>query len=365
MKKLLIIISLLVVVGIVGIFIAREKVRQDFARPIPYPTPTTTAPEPTHDISHVQEIRSLFVPDWTLTDDPIDASVYDTMIYFGITPGKDGIDLKESGATHIDAFLQAAPSDTKKLLTVRMTDSTTNLAILDDKDAQKKLITQAVSIADDKGFSGIVLDLEISAIPFDSLTKQINDFTALFYKEAHNQNLSFAITIYGDTFYRIRPFDMKQLARTADTIMIMSYDFHKARGNPGPNFPLHGNEIYGYDMTRMVDDFLRVAPANKLVVVFGLYGYDWVVNGSGTAAGQGKPLTTQEINKQFVVSACPYKNCSIDRDSNAEELEIHYTDNAGRRHTIWSEDMESVAAKKEYLKQRGITQFSYWAYSYF
>ena len=172
------------------------------------------------------------------------------------------------------------------------------------------------------------------------------------------------MTLYGDTFYRLRPFDVKSIANNVDEIMIMAYDFHKARGNPGPNFPLNGKEEYAYDMTQMVDDFQKYVPSKKLTIIFGLYGYDWAVDNQENAQGTGKPITDHELTQKFL-SSCQFKNCSVDRDSTSGELEIHYTDNSGVKHIIWAEDMESVGTKKTYLKQRGISSFSFWAYSYF
>lgn len=347
-----------------GLNLAKDKVRDDLARPIPYPTITPKPPSPTKVMAkNVKETTSMFVPYWTISNQSIE-NEYDQLIYFGITPGKEGIEISEPGAEQLHQFLTASPKGTPRLLAVRMVESDSNLAILEDKTRQKAIIDDTIALAKKNKFDGIVLDLELAALPFDSLKGQINVFTAAFYKAAQKETLSFSMTIYGDTFYRLRPFDIKTIARTTDMIMLMSYDFHKARGNPGPNFPLKGEETYGYDMTKMIDDFLKYVPPQKLTVIFGLFGYDWAVDSKGDAVSQGKPLTYHEINQKFL-SACQYKNCSVDRDSTSSEIEINYTDVNGSKHTVWAEDLESVEAKKEYLKTRGIGSFSFWAYSYF
>ena len=115
---------------------------------------------------------------------------------------------------------------------------------------------------------------------------------------------------YGDTFYRLRPFDIKTLSKNADFFMIMSYDFSKSRGNPGPNFPLRGKEVYGYDMTQMIDDYLRYLPSDKTSVVFGLFGYDWIVDDKNKAVLQGDAKTYLEIDKEFLTN-CRYKDCQV------------------------------------------------------
>lgn len=364
MKRLLLLFTLIILVGFFTFKFAKDQVRKDLARPVPYPTTviTPTSPAVTHVIG--PEKQSLFVPYWAVKGKIDDATQYNSYIYFGVATTTNGLDMREAGGVALDAFAASVPQDGKKLLVVRMIDKDTNFAILKDEAAQLKIIAQTISLAKEKKFDGVVLDLEVSAIPFDSLVQQINSFTKLFYQEVKRNNLSFSLTVYGDVFYRLRPFDVKVLSKNADQVMVMAYDFSKAKGNPGPNFPLQGKDVYGYDYEEMIDDFLRVVPAEKLTVIFGLFGYDWLVDGRGQTLQQGKAVTTQAAESQFI-EICKQKSCSFSRDSKAFETQINYVAKDGSKHIIWFEDMQSVEAKKEFLKSRGINSFSYWAYSYF
>jgi spore germination protein YaaH len=366
MKKTLLTFVCLVLIVFVGIVIVkavREKVRQDLERPIPYPT-ASVMPTVPFDANQGPQTQSLFVPYWALTEKTADTTAYNEYIYFGVAATTNGIDMVEQGATNASDFISFVPAGKKKLLGVRMVNTETNFAILKDQKKQKKIIDEAIAFAKEKEFDGVVLDLEVSAIPFESLVKQITDFTGDFYQQTNRNGLSFSMTVYGDVFYRLRPFDVKALAKHADKLMIMAYDFSKAKGNPGPNFPLRGRENYGYDYERMTDDFLRVVPSEKLTVIFGLFGYDWIVDNQGHTLQQAKAVTNQEIEKKFVEN-CRYRNCSVTRDSEAAEGQVYYRDDAGAKHIIWFEDMESVRQKKAFLRSRGINSFSYWAYSYF
>jgi len=359
-----VLILFLVFLGFFVFSIAKDKVRQDLARPIAYPTATIEPAAQKFSITNKKETESLFVPYWTIKQDTRLPSNFDQFIYFGITPGNDGIDRSEPGFLHLADFASRVPAHKQTLLALRMIDQDTNFALLKDPHTQQAVIVQTIAVAREHGFDGIMLDLEVSAIPFDSLIKQITSFTTVFSQEAKKNKLTFSLTMYGDVFYRLRPFDVQALSQQTDTIMIMAYDFSKAKGNPGPNFPLHGSETYGYDLAKMTDDFLRVVPPEKLTVIFGHFGYDWIVDGQGKALQQGKALTEQEIEKKFI-QQCQYRECRVRRDTVSAETAIHYTDDAGVKHSIWFEDAQSVAAKKTYLKERGITSFSSWAYSYF
>jgi hypothetical protein len=366
MKRVIYILLALSVLTILGFKTVRESVRRDLSEPVHLPSPTSPQTSVQGNVKGVNSRdveRSVFVPYWGLKNGEIKDD-YDDYLYFGLTPEGVGINKKEPGYMNLDDFLELVPEKSGKQLVLRMLNSDTTFPILKDAAKQSSLIRETISIARTNGFDGIVLDLEISAVPFDSLIAQVNQFTSRFYKEAKNSKLEFTLMLYGDTFYRLRPFDVKVLSKNADKFLIMSYDFHKSRGNPGPNFPLRGKEVYGYDMTGMTEDFLRYLPPEKTGVVFGLYGYDWAVDEKGTPISVAEAKSYQKIKQEFL-NKCEYKNCDIKRKNDSFETEIRYTDPEGKNHIVWFEDMESVKAKEKYLRDRGIGTFSFWAYSYF
>jgi len=359
MKRFLIVILIVAVSAFLFVRVIRNQVRNDLTQPVAQPA---VAPSPTVVIDKLHSTNmSLFVPSWTV--DEITNTSFNQYIYFGITPTIDGID--ETAATQkIAAFQKSLPDGKQSLLALSMQDTDTNAAILKDKTLQKKVIQETINLAQQNGFSGVVLDLEMGGIPFDALIDEINSFTKAFGDSAKAAHMEFAVTLYGDTFYRLRPFDVKTIASHADTVMIMAYDFHKARSSPGPNFPLSGQNVYGYDMSKMADDFLQAVPNQKVTVIFGLFGYDWPVDDKGNAVSTGQPLTDTQIQDKFLTK-CAYKLCQWNRDSVSGETVVHYTDDANQKHIVWFEDMQSATAKEQYLKKRGIGNFYFWANSYF
>lgn len=322
----------------------------------------------THTQSQTQTIQageqktSLFVPYWSLsTALPVDE--YDTLIYFGITPGARGINTEDVGYTSLARF-QASAGEQETFLTLRMLDSKQNFAILENTSRQEILIDETIRTAKEHGFEGIVLDLEVSALPFDSLIKQISTFNSRFYAAAKKQDLHYAVALYGDTFFRIRPFDVKAIAEHSDEVMIMAYDFHKSRGNPGPNFPLNGKDRFGYDYTRLIEQFGNVVPKENITVIFGFFGYDWAVNKDKNMITHGEALSYHQINGRFLID-CQFASCSQKRDSLSSESVVSYTDDQDVSHLVWFEDQESVAKKQAFLESQGIRSYSYWAHSYF
>lgn len=356
---LVLIISLLV-----GASIAfRYKLNKDLTAPISI---RTAIPSPTLSALTTKNktTLSLFVPYWTLSNKDIYENEFDKIIYFGIKTDEQGISNGVEDKKQLEEFSELGQNKSQRLLALRMIDTQENTRILSDITWQQNIIEQTIEIAKKNGMNGIVIDLELTAIPFEKLVKSITKFMSMFYKESKKNNLHFAITLYGDSFYRPRPFDVKAIAQNSDEIMIMAYDLHKAKGNPGPNFPLRAGERFGYDLTEMIDDFLGTVGTQKLTVIFGLFGYDWLVDEKGQAIEQAQALTLKQIKERFI-DKCDFRNCVVTRDKEAGETQIQYTDKDNKNHVVWFEDMESVKQKQEYLKQRGISSFSYWAYSYF
>jgi spore germination protein YaaH len=341
----------------------KDNLNHDLSQPVYLPT-AAPSPIPTIVINTQKETTSLFVPYWTVTNQPIDTTGFNKVIFFGISPTEDGVDSSETSISQLSAFSQAVPATNSKVLALRMTNSQLNLNILKNKTNQTKIIAQTIEIAKQNNFNTVLLDLEVSAIPFDALIQQINSFTKTFSQQSKANNLSFTMTIYGDNFYRLRPFDLKELSKYTDTIMIMAYDFHKANGAPGPNFPLSGKETYGYDLQKMTDDFLQFVPPQKIAVIFGLFGYDWTIDNHGNAINQATPLTDLQIQQKFL-NNCQYNQCKITKDKLSAETQIKYTDANNEKHEVWFEDQNSMKQKEIMLKQKGIKSFSMWAYSYF
>lgn len=303
-----------------------------------------------------------FIPYWTFTRNITTDSEY-SLIYFGISVDEEGINRDEDGFKKLRSFIDYTPNAKERILAVRMTDKVINAKILKEVSLQEKIASDAVKLAQEYSFEGVLLDYETSAFGFDSTTNNITAFFKLFSDRVKSENLQFSVTLYGDTYFRARPYDVKKIGEISDKVIIMAYDFSKSRGNPGPNFPLIDNNEYGYSFEKMVSDFQKDVDNSKLVVALGYFGYDWVVSDDGTAVANGVPLSTNEIVQNFV-DKCEYENCYMNRSSQTSEPSITYIDKDGESHTIWYEDNQSAQKKKEFLKSKGILEIADWAYSY-
>lgn len=311
---------------------------------------------------NAKESNGIFVPYWTVGAN-LDISTYDEVYYFGVAVDDQGLNTNEAGFTALPQFRVNIPAGTTSYLTIRMLNFDTNSNVLKSQVLQEAIINESIDLAKEYDFSGIVLDFEMNGLAFDSFISTINAFYERWYKSVKQSDLKFYITLYGDVFYRARPYDVAFLGKNTDKILILTYDFHKARGNPGPNFPLAGKAMYGYDVSQMISDFTSVVPLEKLAVVFGLFGYDWEVSDAQTSISNGKALSYYQIKDRFL-DKCSYSSCKIITEIDSGETKIEYSDK-GVNHIVWFEDETSMTAKKALLREKGIHSFAAWAYNYF
>jgi len=304
----------------------------------------------------------IFVPYWTFTNS-ISVEDYNNIIYFGISVNEKGIDTNDDGYKKLNIFSDLIPDDKKTFLTLRVLDKDIKTKILSDKNFQTNISNETILLAKKYRFDGIVLDFETSAFGFESTQNLITSFYKNFASHVNSSGLQFITTLFGDTYYRARPYDVQEIALASDRIIIMAYDFHKARLAPGPNFPFSDKKKYGYSFQAMIDDFLEDVPLDKVIVAFGFFGYDWTLDDNGVSIDEAQALSLNQIRSRFI-DECLFDNCATERNYDNEGV-VKYKDDEGYEHEAWFEDEISLEKKIEFLKSAGIRKIAIWAYSYY
>lgn len=335
-------------------------------QPIQQKTKPTTMP------TVQRKEKNVFVPYWATT---VPQNGYETMYYFGL-----GFDNKGETVSDLSLQKMTMMSDVpaqKKMLVIRLLHDSVIDSLLSSYEVQANIVKNTLEQLETHSFRGAVLDLEKSYSLNKDTSTQITKFVQYFCSALKKNYKDCFVLIYGDTMYRGRPYNVQEISNASDRIIIMAYDFHKAGGEPGPNFPLArrskstmsegGPETidYGYDFKQMISDFTAVVPKEKLEVAFGMFGYDWTLNDQGTPLKSAQAYSVQSL-KSKVESLKNDKRYTLRVTRNAsQEPRIDYIDEEGRRHVVWYEDEESEQVKIDYLLERGIGLVSYWAWEYF
>lgn len=182
----------------------------------------------------------------------------------------------------LDEFLKKARnSGIRVSLTVISHDDEISDKFLSCRDCWDTFLTNVTKEMDSKRITDLNLNFEYveltdkeTALKYSEFTKFVNENLDKKYGES-----TVVVASFADSMVKDRVSDIESLAKVADFIFIMAYDFHRPNSDKaGPVSPIDGIGVYAeYDIRTMINDYLKVAPAEKLILGVPYYGYNWVV----------------------------------------------------------------------------------------
>lgn len=250
---------------------------------------------------------------------------------------------------------EIAKGDKQRVIeTAKKTDISIVPAIFNNFDAQavstlvrdekksNNFVQQLVSIAKDKNYTGWDIDFE-KLNPEDQ--KDFSKFITLAANELHQNGLLLVVSVHVQTgkasdWRSAKAQEWSVIAKEADFIRVMAYDFHNGSTSPGAITPIDRyKEVLRYAVS--------IIPTEKLVIGLPLYGYDW-------SDGQAVPVDYQQLEMIKEGLGLHYE---IDQKSQA--LTGSYMDK-DVLHTVWIEDSVSVISKVQIARAFGVYQFCFW-----
>ncbi len=242
--------------------------------------------------------------------------------------------VKSADEAHIHKDLMVFYSDGKKLS-----------AFLQDVSAQKVFISQLVTKLNDPtfGFTGVNLDFEglMEAADAPNYLQFVRDVNAAL------GNKTLAVSVPTDYYYK--GYDFKGLSETADTLILMAYDFtHSGSKLPSAPLPLVRDGV-----ERALN---QGVPASKLVLGISKQANQWITsNGVTKYTGPSIDLVEKRLtdpNALQTVSMPFFLN------------RIQYQD-GGTSNEIYYEDSQSIAKKIWLAKVYNLKGISLWHMGHF
>jgi spore germination protein len=187
---------------------------------------------------------------------------------------------------------------------------------------------------------------------------------------------------YGESFVVVPTFadsllnprvtsNIETLAKVSDGLFIMAYDFHRPNSdNAGPVAPIDGKGIHAeYDIRTMLEDYLAVAPPNKITMGVPYYGYNWVVEDSTEYAkriegnddiGFSQSQTYEDV-METVLEVNPY----ISWDELGQTPFFTYVSpETGQTREVYYEDKDSLEVKYDLINENRLAGVGIWAIGY-
>jgi spore germination protein YaaH len=188
------------------------------------------------------------------------------------------------------------------------------------------------------------VDLDYENLPAGERDR-FSSFVRALADELHARGLALSVTVQPKTGEsRSRgpgAMDWSALCSAADRIQVMLYNQHNASTEPGP--------VASVDWVRRIADYgLKACPATSLVPVLKVSGMDW-------GPGRSDWLSFAEASS-ILARVKP----RLRRERQDRVPWFAYRTAEGR-HVVYYEDAQSLAAKADVLKTRGLSRIVLWS----
>ncbi|MGI5839683.1 MAG: glycosyl hydrolase family 18 protein [bacterium] len=219
--------------------------------------------------------------------------------------------------------------------------------VLADPERRAVLVEAIYQLLTENNYDGVNLDIE-NVLPED---REV--FTA-FVRELSERLrpagliMSMAVPAKTGEFPErewIGAFDYAALAPLNDFLMIMTYEFHWAGGEPGPIAPLPWmEEVLAFALTQI--------PADKLLLGIPLHGYDWIVPPPAGFFARG-------VSYRGATSLIEEYEVPVQWDDTAKEPFFFYVSD-GEKHEVWFQNPNSLHAKMTLVETYGLRGLGLW-----
>lgn len=297
------------------------------------PVPQSTTIEPTY---------CSFIPYWDFEDSIAEYNnqdFFNTVSPFVYTLQEDG-SLKRN-AKYIDMLTNISGSDILPTINNDF-DPERVSEILRDLNKRSQHIDEIVLITINDNVDGVLLDYELL---YAQDKNQFSAFVEALSKALHGNDKMLYLAVHPkrsdtDSWTGSEAQDWRKLGISADKIILMAYDYSWTGSNkPGPIAPYFWvNDIVNYAK--------KTIPKEKIVLGFGVYGYDW-----GEKEHQAEILTINELN-----TVLEDNEGKIYFDDDFQSPYMTYQDNTN--HIVWYENEKSLKKKLELTKN--LSGFCIW-----
>lgn len=222
-------------------------------------------------------------------------------------------------------------------------------AVLNNPQAQERLIDQILETIQQKGYYGIDVDFEYI---FPSDGNAYAEFIAKLNERLNQYGYPVFVALAPKTsatqpglLYEAHNY--AKLGAAADYSVLMTYEWGYAFGPPMAVAPI--NKV------RMVLDYaVTEIPPEKIFMGVPNYGYDWTLPFVPMVSKARSLSNVQAIDLAFA------QNAEIMYDQTAQSPYFNYYDEQGQEHVVWFEDARSIKAKAELIREYGFNGMSIW-----
>lgn len=221
-------------------------------------------------------------------------------------------------------------------------------AMVQNEAVKNNLIDQLILVIQEKGYQGADIDFEyIKASDRDAFTAFVQETASRLNILGYTCSVALAPKISDDQpglLYQGK--DFAALGAAANHVLLMTYEWGYKYGPPMAVAPIN-------KVRQVVDYAITKIPINKIDLGIPNYGYDWPL-----PFVQGQTVATTIGNVEAIQIALN-NNAQILFDETAQSPYFSYTRD-GVEHVVWYEDVRSIQAKFDLIKEYDLRGAGYW-----
>jgi len=214
--------------------------------------------------------------------------------------------------------------------------------LLASDSSRKEAARRLLQLCEERGFAGVNLDFE----DLDAgAWQRLGAFAEAAWAELHPRGFLLSVDVPAEA----KGIPVERLAAATDFLVVMAYDQHSSTDNPGP---IASPQF----VARSVAAYLRRAPADKLVVALGAYGYDWPLDGDGDTARPGDELSFGQALALARENEVPIEWDPASRSSSFE----YDDDETDEKHVVRFLDAPAMEAQLEAVQDLHVRGVAIW-----
>lgn len=221
-------------------------------------------------------------------------------------------------------------------------------AVVENQAVQDRLLWDIGRTMNEKGYMGLDIDFEyVQAADREGFAEFVGRARSVLNLFGYTVTVALAPKTSADQAGLLyEGMDYALLGEAADRVMLMTYEWGYTYGPPMAVAPVNM-------VRRVVEYAVTAIPIEKISLGIPNYGYDWplpYVRGTTRA---------ESISNLEAVSRAVDFGVEIQFDGTARSPYFRYWQ-YGIQHEVWFEDVRSVKAKYDLIKEFGLTGAGFW-----
>ena len=220
--------------------------------------------------------------------------------------------------------------------------------LVENQELQDKLISQMLAVMQEKGYEGVDIDFEY-VLPENR--EQYAQFAGRVREAVSGYGYRVTVAAAPKVSNRqkgilVEGMDYALLGQSADAVFLMTYEWGYTYGPPMAVAPLDKvREVVEYAVT-------QIQPG-QLILGIPNYGYDW------TLPYERGISRARSIGNVEAVEIAAENGAVIEYAQISQSPWFTYRKN-GMEHVVWFEDVRSITAKWDLIREFGLSGARYW-----